>query len=420
MHSLKLELKLNNFERSFLAGCAGFSRLVYNFGLSLLTSSWGFEDVKASDSKRLTEIEKVFTNYVKTLPQYAWMKQYPSAIYSSALRNLAKGVDRWRQGTSGFPKFKSKKRGDSFTVLKKAGVYPRKGEPMVAFTNRQVLCPGKKINIPSLGQFRLKQPIPFLCSSQTFTISRVADRWFVSFALDVDKLPPVVHPVRAVGIDLGVKCFATLSDGSKIVAPPSLKKAKTKLSKDVWRNRNKLSGNRTQGIKSSKNALRYYQRLANKHARIANIRRDFLQKVTTDISLKYYSIRIEDLNIQGMIANHKLAEAISSLGFYDFRRMLVYKASFFGTKVELVDRWFPSSKTCSCCGNVQPMPLKDRVYRCNKCGVSIDRDLNAAQNLENAPKDRVRAASAEFTPVDKKEPTPLVEAGSKRQIKPNA
>jgi putative transposase len=420
MYSLKLELKLNNKQRSFLAGSAGFSRLVYNFGLSLLTSSWGFEGVKASESKRLTQIEKVFTNHVKTLPQYAWMKQYPSAIYSSALRNLASSVDRWRKGTSGFPKLKSKKRGDSFNVLKKAGVYPAKGEPMVPFTNRQVLYPGKKINIPGLGQFRLKQPIPFLCSCQTFTISRVAERWFVSFALDIDKVPPVIHRVQSVGIDLGVKCFATLSDGSKIFAPQSIKEALTKLSKEQWRNRNKRLGNRSQGIKASNNALKYYQKLARRQARVAKIRRDFLQKITTDISLKYYNIRIEDLNVQGRIANQKLADAIGSLGLYEFRRMLSYKASFFGTKLELVDRWFPSSKTCSCCGNVQQMPLKERVYRCNKCGVSIDRDLNAAQNLENAPKDRVRAASAEFTPVDKKELAPLAEAGSKRRIKRNA
>ncbi|MFB2978528.1 zinc ribbon domain-containing protein [Microseira sp. BLCC-F43] len=87
-----------------------------------------------------------------------------------------------------------------------------------------------------------------------------------------------------------------------------------------------------------------------------------------------------------MIANQKLAQAISSLGFYEFRRMLIYKAIFFGTKVELVDRWFASSKTCSCCGNVQPMPLLKRIYKCGNCGVSIDCDLNAAIDLENAPK----------------------------------
>ncbi|GET43757.1 hypothetical protein [Microseira wollei] len=123
MYSLKLELKLNNKDRSGIAGGAGFSRLVYNFGLSLLTSSWGFEGILATDSKRLAESEKVKTNHVKTKPQYTWMNQYPSAIYSSALRNLASSVDRWRKGSSGLTRFKSKKRGDSFTVLKKAGVY---------------------------------------------------------------------------------------------------------------------------------------------------------------------------------------------------------------------------------------------------------------------------------------------------------
>ena len=290
---------------------------------------------------------------------------------------------------------------------------------MIPFTNRQTLHSGKKITIPGLGEFRLKQPIPFLCASQTFTISRDSDKWFVSFALDVDKVPPVIHPVESVGIDLGVKCFATLSDDSLIVAPQTLKSAKTKLSKEQWQNRNKRLGNRTLGIKASNNALKYYQRLAKRHARIANIRRDFLQKTTTDISRKYYRIRIEDLNVAGMIANHKLAVAISSLGFYEFRRMLTYKAAFFGSKVELVDRWFPSSKTCSCCGNVQPMPLSERVYKCGNCGVAIDRDLNAAINLQHAPVERVRAASAEFTPVDKKMPSSLVETGSKLRVKRN-
>ncbi|WP_226580470.1 hypothetical protein [Microseira wollei] len=123
-------------------------------------------------------MEKVKTNQVKTKPQYAWMNQYPSGIYSSALRNLALAVDRWRKGSSSLTRFKSKKRGESFTVLKKSGVY-KAGEPIIPFTHRQVLHSGKKIAIPGLGEYRLKKRIPFLCSSQTFTISRVADRWFV-------------------------------------------------------------------------------------------------------------------------------------------------------------------------------------------------------------------------------------------------
>lgn len=400
MYALKLELKLNNTERSLLAGCAGFSRLVYNFGLSMITQSWGFEGVKAGDSKRLAAIEKVFTRHVKTNTDYAWMKEYPSAIYTSAHRCLARAFMNWRAGRAGIPKFKSKKGGDSFTVLKKAGVYPRSGEPMLPFTNRQVLYPGKRITIPGLGEFRLKQSIPYICSSQTFTISRTGDRWFVSFMVDAQKVSPIIHDVESVGIDLGVKCFATLSDGSKIEAPKQLKQAKTKLSKMQWRNRNKGFGNRRLGVKTSNNAQRYFQQLARTHARIAAVRKDFLQKTTTAISQKYYRIRIEDLNVSGMIANHKLSEAISSLGLYEFRRQLIYKERFYGTLVELVDRWYPSSKTCSRCGHIQPMPLSERVFVCGNCGHVQDRDENAATNLKHAPNERVRRATSELTPVD--------------------
>jgi len=107
MYALRLELKLNNKERSRLAGCAGFARLVYNFGLSLITQSWQFEGIHVGDSKRLAAIEKVFTNLVLTLPEYAWMKQHPSAIYSSAFRNLGKALERWRKGDSEFPQMKT-------------------------------------------------------------------------------------------------------------------------------------------------------------------------------------------------------------------------------------------------------------------------------------------------------------------------
>ena len=142
MYALKLELKLNNKERSQLAGCAGFSRFVYNFGLSMITQSWGFENIKAGDTKRLAAIEQVFTQHVKTSSDYLWMQRHPSAIYSSSFRSLARALTNWREGRADIPKFKSKKDGASFTVLKKAGIYPAKGEAMTPFTNRQVLYPG--------------------------------------------------------------------------------------------------------------------------------------------------------------------------------------------------------------------------------------------------------------------------------------
>lgn len=417
MYSLKLELNLNNKEKTFFSECAGVSRFAYNFGLSLIFSSWNWKDIKASDSTKINAIKKVFTNDLMSQKNYSWLKKYPSTIHQSAFYNLATAFSRWRKGLSKKPVFKSKKTRKTFTVYKTAGKYLGKGLPIIPFTNRVVQQPGKKIKLPGLGQFKLKESIPFFCSSQSFRITNYADKWFVSFTIDAEKISSVIHEVDSVGIDLGVKAFATLSDGTTYSTPEGIKPAKTKLSKTQWWNRNKQLGSRKTGVSTSNNAKKYFKILSKIHSRIANIRKDFLQKTTTSISKKYYRIRIEDLNIAGMLANHKLANAIGNLGLYEFRRQLGYKQLFFGSKVELVDRWYPSTKTCCKCHHIQPMKLNDRVFACQnpKCGNVMDRDLNASINLEQAPEEKVRSARPELTPVDKKEPTPLVEAGNKHQ-----
>ncbi|MDJ0661949.1 MAG: RNA-guided endonuclease TnpB family protein [Crocosphaera sp.] len=140
--------------------------------------------------------------------------------------------------------------------------------------------------------------------------------------------------------------------------------------------------NRRSGISASKNAVKYYQKLRKKHKKITNIREDFLQKTTTLLAKTYQHILVEDLNIKGMMANHKIGSALSSLGLYRFRELLSYKQESCGFLLTIVDRWFPSSKTCSVCGNIQDMPLKERVYHCQNCGQVMDRDLNASKNLE--------------------------------------
>lgn len=228
MYAIKLELKLNNKERSKLAGCAGFKRFVYNFGLELVQQSWSFENIKAGDAKRIDGVKKILTNVVMQRPEYGWMKNYPSTVYQSALQDLKDALQRWRKGLASIPVFKSKKQGDSFTVYKTSGVYPEKGKPALPFTNRQVLQQGRRIYLPGLGEFRLKEKLKFACSSQTFTISRQADRWFVSFVLDAERVPPLSHEVvEPIGIDLGIKCFATLSDSTIYIVSKPLKKAKT-------------------------------------------------------------------------------------------------------------------------------------------------------------------------------------------------
>lgn len=271
-------------------------------------------------------------------------------------------------------------------------MYPAKGQPALPFTNRVVIEAGKRIKLPGLKTFRLKEKIGFNCSSQTFTVSRTADKWFVSFVLDAEKIPPTYHPIQIAAIDLGVKCLATVSDGTSYEMPTTTKTAKTKLGRIQWRNRNKVKGNRKAGIRQSNNARKALLKVARIYSRIANIRSDVIHKMTTDISKRIYRIRIEDLNVSGMVANHKLAEAVSNNCFYEIRRQLTYKQPMYGTVLEIVDRWYPSSKTCSHCGHIQSMPLSERLFDCEACNWVEDRDLNASLNLERAPDSLVRLA----------------------------
>ncbi|MBD2199359.1 MULTISPECIES: RNA-guided endonuclease InsQ/TnpB family protein [Calothrix] len=397
MYAINRELKLNKKERSLMRGMAGFRRFVYNYALDLIMASWDFDGIKVGDSKRLDAIKKVFTQVTMNKPEYTWTKKYPSTVYQSAFQDLKNAFSRWRKALGEFPVKKSKKKGDSFTVYKTSGIYPEKGKPAIPFTNRVVINRGKNIALPGIKAstplgFRLKERVNFICSSQTFTVSRTADRWFVSFVLDAEKVPPVIHPIEKIGVDLGVKTLATCSDGTTYAMPITTKIAKTKLQLLQWRNRNKVLGNKKLKIKASHNAHRFYTKVAKKHAHIANIRQDTTQKMTTDLSRKAYVIRIEDLNVQGMIANHKLADAVSNNCFYEIRRQLTYKQSFYGTKVELVDRWYPSSRQCCKCHHLQPMSLSDRIFNCQNCGHLQGRDENASINLENAPSDKVRLA----------------------------
>ena len=397
MYALKLELKLNNSERTRMARHAGYARFCYNLALTLYL---GVMDIKVSRTRKIALIKKTFTNFIKKKPEYQWTNTLSSRVYQNAFIAFNNALERFFKGLSGFPNFKRKKSGDSFTVDSSNG-------PVF-------LRAGNRIKIPTMGTFRLKEDIRYNCCSQTFTISRTADKWYVSFTIKADKIPPLYHSVsETIGIDLGVSTFATLSDGTVYQLPDSLKKAKIKLGKLQYRNRNKQLGNRKLGIKASTNAQKFARNQAKQHADIAQGRRDFLQKTTTEISQKYAHIRIEDLNISGMLANQKLASSVVDSGFYKFRRFLTYKYPIYGTVVELVDRWYPSSKTCSSCRHIQPMPLQARVFVCEACGNNCNRDLNAAINLASVPKDRVRMASPELTPDQEKEPAPYADTGNK-------
>lgn len=358
MFAIKKALKLNNKEATLLAKHAGYRRVVYNMALSLRQQLYGV--VEVSDSKAISQIRSILTNHIKKRPENAWMNELSSRVYQHALKDLNDAFSRFRKGLSGHPKFANRKDGQFFTVDKSDG--------------KAVLTIGNKIKIPTLGTFRLHESLDNRYVTQTFHLTKEGKNWFVSFCVDADRLP-VKQPQEAVGIDLGIKSFAALSTGEAFDAPKPLKQAKTKLAF--------LQRKASRQIKGSNNQRKTYDKIRDLHYRIACIRKDYLHKLTTYITKTFKLIKIEDLNVSGMLANHKLAGAIADLGFYEFRRQVEYKALMYGSKVEAVSQWFPSSKTCSGCGCKQDMPLSIRTYDCSNCGLSIDRDLNAAINILN-------------------------------------
>ncbi len=358
MFAIKRALKLNNKEATLMAKHAGFRRVVFNFGLSLRTQMYG--EGKFTDSKVLNEVKKVLTNHVKKKPEFDWMNQLSSRVYQNALIALKDAFSRYRSGKAGHPRFASRRDDQSFTVDSSNG--------------KVLLTAGRTIKIPTLGTFRLFEPLECSFVSQTFTISKEGNRWFVSFCVDAERLS-VQQPANSVGIDLGIKSFGTLSTQQTFDAPKPLKQAKTKLAT--------LQRKASKQVRGSQNQRKTYNKIGLLHARISRIRLDFLHKLTTYLAKTFKLIKIEDLNVHGMMANHKLAGAISDLGFYEFKRQLDYKCQMYGANLVLVDQWFPSTKTCSNCGTKKDMPLSIRTFDCPACGISLDRDWNASLNILN-------------------------------------
>ena len=262
----------------------------------------------------------------------------------------------------GFPKFKHKGGHDSFRLTGSIHV----GQ--------------KSVKLPRLGKIRTKEQTDTLTLTgariTSATVKREADRWFVSLAVEVERPDPVPVIGPRIGIDRGITSFAVCSDGCVIQSPKALSKGLKKLrrlNKEVSRKK-----------KGSKNRGLARLRLARHHRTIRNQRKDALHKATTLLAKTKQVIVVEDLNVSGMIRNRRLSRAIADMGWGEFTRQLGYKCDWYGSKLVVADRFFPSTKTCSGCGEMaDEVLLSKRIFACESCGLSIDRDLNAAINLEN-------------------------------------
>ena len=370
----KTELYPNNQQKTLLAKHAGVARHAYNWGLwltkNILTHNSNNPDSKLKFPTAI-DLHKLLVAMVK--PNNCWYYEVSKTAPQYALRYLSVAWKRCFSKVSGQPQFKKKGRDDSFTL---------DGSISVGFN---------RIKLPRIGWVKTFEILPDNVNPKSVTISKKADRWFVSFKIETES-QITEKSVDVVGVDLGIKSLATLSTGEVFVGAKSLRKLEAKLSRLQYLNRHKTQ--------FSKNWKKAQLKIAQLHKRIANIRKDTLHKLTTYLAKNHNQIVIEDLNVSGMMANHKLAKAVGSMGFYEFRRQLEYKCELYGSELIVVDRWFPSSKTCSHCGEVkQSLSLSERVFNCEHCNFSCDRDLNAALNLAMAVSSTVTACGLDNADV---------------------
>ncbi len=359
----KTQLKINKQQRLLLAQHAGVARHAWNQGLALCQQVLIHNKINTKDKIKFPTAIDLHQWLVASIKStHPWYDQVSKCAPQYALRYLSDAFKSFFQKSKGFPKFKKKGKHDSFTL-----------DGIIKINYR-------KIKVPLIGWLKTYEILPTeyqLYQPKSVTISKQANQWFISWKLEVNPKPTEKNQ-EFVGIDLGINHLATLSTGEIFNGVKSYKKYEKKIARMQYLNRHKKLG--------SNNYKKSQIKIARLHQKIGNIRKDTLHKITTYISKNHAIIGIENLNVSGMLANGKLSKTtktIGDMGFYELRRQLEYKTQLYGSKLIIVDRFYPSSKTCSNCGEKKTsLPLFQRVFKCNKCGFESDRDVNAAINLK--------------------------------------
>lgn len=352
----------NKEQKQQLQNYFGSVRFVFNLGLETKISAY------TQHKKNLSCFD--LTKQMKDLKdnEAGWLSEVPSQSLQMSLRNLDNAYTNFFKG-GGFPKFKSKHSKQSIQFPQ--GV-------KVDFENNKIFLPKLK-SVTAILHRQFKGAI------KTVTVSKTpSNKYFVSILVEtqdkiLDKKP--ITEQSSVGIDMGVKTFLTLSDGTSFDNIKSLRKNLKRLRIE----QRTLNRRFKKGVKQQSNSY-YKQKLivAKLHSRISNQREDYLHKISTSIIKKYDTICLEDLNIKGMMQNHKLALAIGEVGWNSFETKLNYKAQWYGKNIIYIGRFEPSSKICSACGTInKELKLNHREWTCKKCNTTHDRDVNASMNIKN-------------------------------------
>jgi putative transposase len=394
IQAYRFALDLTPAQERMVLAHAGAARVAYNWALARVKAvmdqrtaerSYGVSDeqLTGSVSWSLPALRKAW-NAAKA-EVAPWWGEVSKEAFNTGLDALARGLKNWagsrkraRAGRPvGFPRFKSR----------------RRTTPSVRFTTGAIRVDPDRMHVvlPRLGRLKLHESARKLARRieagtariMSATVRRDGGRWHVCYTVEVERAGRTpARPGSTVGVDVGIKHLAVLSTGELVPNPRHLTAAQTRL-RALGRALSRKTGpDRRTGRRPSNRWRRAAARLAKAHARVGNLRRDGLHKLTTRLAATHGTVVVEDLNVAGMLANRKLARHIADAGFAEIRRQLAYKTMWNGGRLLVADRWYPSSKTCSGCGTVKTkLTLSEREYACEACGLVIDRDLNAALNL---------------------------------------
>ena len=376
--SIKVRLNPNNKQLTKLFQYAGCARFAYNWAIAREQENYKQGGKFLSDS----ELRKEFTQ-LKKLQEYKWLNEVSNNVTKQAIKDACDAYKRFFKGRCKYPKFKSKKHSTPSFY---------QDNMKIQFTDTHVkvekLSMSKKRNKQKLNWIKLSEKgrIPTDCKYMNPRFTYDGRYWYVSVSVEVEKTNALPSN-EGIGIDLGIKDLAICSDGSiyeninKTPRVKKLEKRKRRLQRSI--SRRYEMNKKGEGYCKTSNIIKREKELLNVTRRLTNIRHNYLHQTTSEIVKRKPSfICMEELNVSGMMKNKHLSKAVQQQGFYEFRRQIEYKSAWNNIPVIIADRFFPSSKLCSCCGTIKKdLKLSDRIYKC-ECGNIIDRDFQASLNLK--------------------------------------
>lgn len=356
IRAYKQEIRPNAKQRAELDRCFGTGRWAFNFGLEVISKAYK----RRKDKTNYINVSKLITKLKKT-SRYAWLNEIPSDVISQKLRDLDRAYQNFFAGRAKYPRFRKRKASGSIRF----NFDPRHSGKVKAWANGEMV-------LPKLGKMKLTEKLPTGMPKLITISTDGTGKYYASYGVE-QVINHFVKTNNMVGIDLGSRKLATLSDGTTVENPKFLKHLLNTL-----RIRQKSLSRKRKGSNRWKEQAK---RVAKVHAKIRDSRRDYLHKATTKIVENQDLIVVETLSVKNMVRNGRLARTLHDASMSEFVSMLEYKCAWYGKEFIKIDQWYPSSKTCSCCGHKLDELAPVEFWTCPKCKTEHDRDFNAANNI---------------------------------------